>query len=62
MFFILHIARHSLDFSVSSLKDDERRRDYRVEDRDSRGLAHKRTHARRTPQPEQLPTDTETMA
>ena len=45
IFFILHIARHSLDFSVSSLQDDERRRDYRVEDRNSRELAHKRTQA-----------------
>nr|DAN10743.1 MAG TPA: hypothetical protein [Bacteriophage sp.] len=58
----MQIARHSLDFSVSSLQDDERRRDYRVEDRNSRELAHKRTHARRIPQPEQLPTDTEITA
>nr|DAH52712.1 MAG TPA: hypothetical protein [Caudoviricetes sp.] len=45
IFFILQIARHSLDFPVSSLQDDERRRDYRVEDRNSRELAHKRTQA-----------------
>lgn len=44
IFFILHIARHSLDFTVSSLQDDERRRDYRVEDRNSRELAHTSAH------------------
>nr|DAL51072.1 MAG TPA_asm: hypothetical protein [Caudoviricetes sp.] len=44
IFFILHIARHSLDFSVSSQQNDERRKDYRIED-SSRELAHKRTQA-----------------
>lgn len=52
IFIYLQIDRHSLDFSFSSQQDDERRRDYRVEDRNSRELAHKRTHARRIPQPE----------
>nr|DAO92903.1 MAG TPA: hypothetical protein [Caudoviricetes sp.] len=41
----MQIDRHSLYFSVSSQQDDERRRDYRVEDRNSRELAHKRTQA-----------------
>lgn len=45
IFIYLQIDRHSLDFSVSSQQDDERRRDYRVEDRNSRELAHKRTQA-----------------
>ena len=58
IFIYLQIDRYSLNFSVSSQQDDERRRDYRVEDRNSRELAHKRTHARKIPQPEQLPTDT----
>lgn len=45
IFIYLQIDRHSLNFSVSSQQDDERRRDYRVEDRNSRELAHKRTQA-----------------
>lgn len=45
IFTYLHIGRHSLDFSVSSPKNDERRRDYRVEDSIYRELAHERTQA-----------------
>lgn len=45
IFIYLQIDRHSLNFSVSSQQDDERRRDYRVEDRNSRELTHKRTQA-----------------
>lgn len=45
IFTYLQISKHSLDFSVSSQQENERRRDYRVEDRNSRKLAHKRTQA-----------------
>nr|DAW37592.1 MAG TPA: hypothetical protein [Caudoviricetes sp.] len=39
----MQISEHSLDFQFQA-RNDERRRDYRVED-SSRELAHKRTQA-----------------
>ena len=60
-----NLSKHSLDFSVSSQQDDERRRDYRVEDSMYGASAQAHTSARiRTKDsiPEQLPTDTEITA